>query len=131
MATQPTREAERTGGAPVGTVNVVDPHPLNWLYITWNTMEGPVRTDERAHMVGAVMEESRWTDEKTIEIKVRQGIRFQDGEECTAHSVKRAFDEMPSEIVLPGSITPIYPVGAGDRVEAEFDAMGSVSVHFV
>jgi len=82
-------------------------------------------------MVGAVMEESRWTDEKTIEIKVRQGIRFQDGEECTAHSVKRAFDEMPSEIVLPGSITPIYPVGAGDRVEAEFDAMGSVSVHFV
>ena len=94
MATQPTREAERAGGAPVGTVNVVDPHPLNWLYITWNTMEEPVRTDERGHMVGAVMEESRWTDEKTIEIKVRQGIRFQDGEECTAHSVKRAFDEM-------------------------------------
>ncbi len=94
MATQPMREAERTGGAPVGTVNVVDPHPLNWLYITWNTMEEPVRTDERGHMVGAVMEESRWTDEKTIEIKVRQGIRFQDGEECNAHSVKRAFDEM-------------------------------------
>ena len=94
MATQPTREAERSGETPVGTVNVVDPHPLNWLYITWNTMEEPVRTDERGHMVGAVMEESRWTDEKTIEIKVRQGIRFQDGEECTAHSVKRAFDEM-------------------------------------
>lgn len=35
------------------------------------------------------------------------------------------------EIVLPGSMTPIYPVGAGDRVEAEFDALGSVSVHFV
>jgi 2-keto-4-pentenoate hydratase len=35
------------------------------------------------------------------------------------------------EIVLPGSMTPIYPVGAGDRVEAEFDALGSVSVRFV
>lgn len=34
------------------------------------------------------------------------------------------------EIVLPGSMTPIYPVGAGDRVEAEFDALGSVSVSF-
>ena len=34
MATQPTREAERSGETPVGTVNVVDPHPLNWLYIT-------------------------------------------------------------------------------------------------
>ncbi len=36
-----------------------------------------------------------------------------------------------SEIVLPGSMTPICPVGAGDGVEAEFDALGSVSVHFV
>jgi 2-keto-4-pentenoate hydratase len=35
------------------------------------------------------------------------------------------------EIVLPGSMTPIYPVGAGDRVEAEFEALGSVSVRFV
>jgi 2-keto-4-pentenoate hydratase len=34
------------------------------------------------------------------------------------------------EVVLPGSMTPIYPVGAGDRVEAEFDALGSVSVNF-
>lgn len=45
---QPTREAAtwKPGDAPVGEVRVVDPHPLNWLYITWNTMEEPVRTDE-------------------------------------------------------------------------------------
>src|SRR5918994_5605484 len=35
------------------------------------------------------------------------------------------------EIVLPGSVTPLYPVGADDRVEAEFDALGSVWVRFV
>jgi 2-keto-4-pentenoate hydratase len=35
------------------------------------------------------------------------------------------------EIVLPGSMTPIYPVGKGDRVEAEFDALGSGLVRFV
>ncbi len=35
------------------------------------------------------------------------------------------------EIVLPGSMTPIYPVGTADRVEAEFDALGSGSVRFV
>ena len=35
------------------------------------------------------------------------------------------------EIVLPDSMTPIYPVGAGDRAEAEFEALGSVSVRFV
>ena len=35
------------------------------------------------------------------------------------------------EIVLPGSMTPIYPVDVADKVEAEFDALGSVSVRFV
>lgn len=47
MPSEAVREAapEREGRTPVGTVNVVDPHPLNWLYITWNTMEEPVRTD--------------------------------------------------------------------------------------
>jgi 2-keto-4-pentenoate hydratase len=34
------------------------------------------------------------------------------------------------EIVLPGSMTPIYPVGAGDSVEAAFEALESVSVRF-
>jgi 2-keto-4-pentenoate hydratase len=34
------------------------------------------------------------------------------------------------EVVLPGSMTPLYPVGAGDKVEARFDALGSVSVSF-
>ncbi len=82
------------GRTPVGTVNVVDPNPLNWLFITWNTMEEPVRTDERGHIVGAVMEDSRWLDETVFEVDVRRGVRFQDGENLTANSVKRAFDEV-------------------------------------
>jgi 2-keto-4-pentenoate hydratase len=35
------------------------------------------------------------------------------------------------EIVLPGSMTPMYPVGTADRIEAEFEALGSVSVRSV
>ncbi len=35
------------------------------------------------------------------------------------------------EIVMPGSMAPIYPVDVADKVEAEFDALGSVSVRFV
>ena len=35
------------------------------------------------------------------------------------------------ELVLPGSMTPIYPVDVADKVEAEFEALGSVSVRFV
>ena len=80
--------------APVGTINVVDPHPLNWLYVTWNTMEEPVRTDAQGHLVGAAMEQSSWIDDTTLEVRMRRGVRFQDGEVCNAHSFKRAFDEV-------------------------------------
>jgi ABC-type transport system substrate-binding protein len=87
----PARRATRT---PVGTIHVVDPHPLNWLYLTWNTMEEPVRTDARGHLVGAAMEASQWVDDTTLEVRMRRGVRFQDGEVCNAHSFKRAFDEV-------------------------------------
>src|SRR5437879_13287691 len=91
-----TREAPAVPGrkAPVGTINIVDPHPLNWLYITWNTMEEPVRTDAAGHLVGAAMERSRWIDETTLEVHMRRGVRFQAGEQCTAHSFQRACDEV-------------------------------------
>jgi ABC-type transport system substrate-binding protein len=95
MATEPAQQAttEQEQRTPVGTIYVVDPHPLNWLFITWNTMEEPVRTDERGHIIGAVMEDSRWVDDTTFEVDIRQGLRFQDGEDLTAEHVKRAFDE--------------------------------------
>ena len=79
---------------PVGEIQVVDPNPLNWLFITWNTMEEPVRTDQRGHIVGAVMEDSRWVDNTSFEVDVRRGIRFHDGEELDARHFKRAFDEV-------------------------------------
>jgi ABC-type transport system substrate-binding protein len=96
MSSQPTRHAavQRAGQTPVGKIHVVDPHPLNWLFITWNTMEEPVRTNEEGHIVGAVMEDSRWLDDTTFEVDLRKGVQFQDGEELTAEHFKRAFDEV-------------------------------------
>jgi ABC-type transport system substrate-binding protein len=85
--------AEEGARAPAGTVHIVDPHPLNWLYITWNTMEEPVRTDEKGNIVGACMESSHW-EGATLVVKIREGVRFQDGTTLTAHSVRRAFDEV-------------------------------------
>ena len=35
------------------------------------------------------------------------------------------------QVVLPGSLTPTYPAEAGDRIEAEFEILESVSVRFV
>src|SRR5919112_120687 len=69
--------AGETSSGPVGTVQVVDPHPLNWLFITWNTMEEPA-----------------WVDETTLEVRLRKGLRYQDGEEFTAENFRRAFEEV-------------------------------------
>ncbi|HYY22610.1 MAG TPA: ABC transporter substrate-binding protein, partial [Thermoleophilaceae bacterium] len=42
----------------------------------------------------ALAEDHRQLDERTLEMRVRRGVRFQDGEPLTAHDVKRNFDEM-------------------------------------
>ena len=79
---------------PVGTVHVVDPSPLNWLFITWNTMEEPIRIDEAGRVVYSLAESSEWLDDRTLELRLRRDVRFQDGEHFTAHNVKQNFDEM-------------------------------------
>ena len=96
MSSGPSAVTDRPDapGAPVGTVNIFDPHPLNWLFITWNTMEEPVRTDHEGYTVMALADTAVWRDDKTLEVKVRRGTVFQDGEPCTAGSIKQNFDEV-------------------------------------
>lgn len=80
-------------GEPVGTVHVVDPHPYNWLYITYNTVEELVRVDTDGALRPAAMKTYRWADDRTLEVEVRDGERFPDGELLTAPTVQRSFDE--------------------------------------
>lgn len=68
-----------TGGRtaePMGTVRVVDPSALNWLYITYNTVEELVRVDTNGAVQPAAMSGYRWKDDRTLEIDVREGNRF-------------------------------------------------------
>ena len=51
---------------PAGTVRVVDPSPLNWLYITYNTVEELVRVDTRGKIRPAAMRSYRWKDARTL-----------------------------------------------------------------
>lgn len=78
---------------PVGAIKVVDPHPYNWLYITYNTVEELVRVNTDGAVEPAAMKTYRWADDRTLEIDVREGERFPDGEPLNAQSVKRSFDE--------------------------------------
>ena len=77
-----------------GTITVVDLSPLNWLSITWNTMEELVRVDKDGRAVPNLAESWKWLDDRTLEVRLRQGVVFQDGERLTAPVFRRSFDEV-------------------------------------
>lgn len=79
---------------PAGTIHVVDRSPLNWLYITYNTVEELVRVAPSGAVEPAAMESYRWVSNTLFEVTLRAENRFPDGERLTAQTVKRSFDEM-------------------------------------
>ncbi len=81
-------------GEPAGTVRIVDPSPLNWLWITYNTVEELVRVTPQGKVRPAAMSAYRWLDDVTLEVDVRRGERFPDGEPLDARTVLRAFEEV-------------------------------------
>ena len=80
--------------APAGTLHVVDPGPLNWLWITYNTVEELVRVTPKGKVRPAGMSGYRWLDSTTLEVDVRRRVRFQDGEPLTGATVRRAWEEV-------------------------------------
>ena len=76
------------------TVTVVDTSPVNWLSVTWNTMEELVRVDNKGNLVPGLAESWKWVDDKTVEFKLRKGVTFQDGEAFNAKVFRKSFDEV-------------------------------------
>lgn len=76
------------------TITVVDLSPLNWLSITWMTMEEPVRVDKDGRTVPTLATSVKWLDDRTLELKLRQDVTFQDGEKFNARVFRRSFDEV-------------------------------------
>ncbi|WP_309626744.1 ABC transporter substrate-binding protein, partial [Methylibium sp.] len=67
---------------------------MNWLSITWNTMEELVRVDKDGRTVPTLAESYRWVNDTTMEFKLRKGVAFQDGEPFNAKMFRRSFDEV-------------------------------------
>ena len=75
-------------------ITVVDPSAVNWLSITWNTMEELVRVDKEGHTIPALATGWKWIDDRTVEFKLRRDVMFQDGEKFNAKVFRRSFDEV-------------------------------------
>jgi len=106
-------------------VHVVDPNPLNWLYITYNTAEELVRVSRRGKVRPAAMRRYRWVDDTTLEVQVRPDERFADGQPLTAESVQRAWTEQ-ARWVAPHPPGSHFNIDQGTRCEV----IGADTVRF-
>ena len=93
MDTNSEGPAVGTRWGPHNTVTVVDPSPVNWLSITWNTMEEANRVDHAGQGQPSLATGWHWVDDETLELSLRRTV-FQDGETYDARSFKTAFDKV-------------------------------------
>ena len=79
--------------APRGELRIVDTDPQNWAWITWNVIEHLVEIDKDGKLVPRLATSWRWLDDRTLEMALRQGVTFHNGEVFDADIVKLNWDE--------------------------------------
>ena len=79
---------------PKDMIYVVDPSPLNWLYVLFNTMEEWIRPDVEGRIILNLAEDYHWLDDLTLEFKLRRNVFFHNGESLSALNIKQSFNEM-------------------------------------
>jgi len=79
--------------APRGEVHIVDKHPMNFIYITYNVFEHLMELDKDGQLVPRLATSWRWLDDRTLEVILRQGVKFHNGEVFDAEIVKLNWEE--------------------------------------
>jgi peptide/nickel transport system substrate-binding protein len=77
---------------PRGTLKVVD-LLLPSTAVMLNYAEGLVMLDKDNNYVPGLAEDWRWIDERTIEFRLRRGVRFHNGEQFGAEAVRINWEE--------------------------------------
>jgi ABC-type transport system substrate-binding protein len=79
--------------APRGELRIVDKHPDNWGSITFNVFEHLVELDKDGQLVPRLATGWQWLDERTLEVTLRQGVTFHNGEVFDAEIVRLNWEE--------------------------------------
>jgi ABC-type transport system substrate-binding protein len=87
------RSLGESGPAPRGEVRLVDKNPLNWVYIVYNVFEHLLEVDKDGTLVPRLATTWRWLDGRTLEVTLRQGVKFHNGEVFDAEIVKLNWEE--------------------------------------
>lgn len=79
--------------APRGELRIVDKHPFNWAWITFNIFEHLMEIDKDGKLGPRLATSWQWLDDRTLEVKLRQGVKFHNGEVFDAEIVKLNWEE--------------------------------------
>ena len=102
--------------APRGELRIVDTDPQNWAWISWNIFDHLVDLDKDGKLVPRLATAWQWLDDRTLEMTLRQGVTFHNGEVFDAEIVKLNWDENTRlrQPHLPGVYLNFTP---GSRLE--------------
>ena len=79
--------------APRGELRIVDKSSINWVWIALNVFEHLVELDKDGKLVPGLATGWRWLDDLTLEVTLRQGVTFHNGEVFNADMVKLNWEE--------------------------------------
>jgi ABC-type transport system substrate-binding protein len=102
--------------APRGELRIVDTDPLNWAWITWNVFEHLLEVDRDGKLVPRLATAWQWLDDRTLELTLRQGVKFHNGEAFDAEIVKLNFEEY-TRLEQPHRTGPYWNFTPGSRLE--------------
>jgi ABC-type transport system substrate-binding protein len=78
---------------PVGELRIVDKYPLNWASITFNVFDHLVELNTNGELVPRLATSWRWLNDRILEVTLRQGVTFHNGEVFDAEIVKLNWEE--------------------------------------
>ncbi len=101
---------------PRGELRIADKHHANWVSITMNVFEYLIGLDKDGKLVPRLATGWRWLDDHTLEMKLRQGVTFHNGEVFDAEIVQLNWEEnlRLKQPFVPGVFMNFKP---GSRLE--------------
>ena len=88
-----TRSIGEQAPAPRGELHIVDKHPGNWASVTLHVFEHLIELDKDGKLVPRLATSWQWRNDRTLDVTLRQGITFHNGEVFDAEIVKLNWDE--------------------------------------
>ena len=88
------RQRFRAGGPhAAGELRIADKSPRNYQYVVLNVFEHLIELDKDGQLVPGLATGWQWLDDRTLEVKLRQGVKFHNGEVFDGEIVKLNWEE--------------------------------------